>query len=494
MSLFATKPIAALEADSGADGAHALRRSLGPLNLTTLGIGAIVGAGIFVFTGIAASQNAGPGVVFSMVLAALCSAFAGLCYSEMAAAVPIAGSAYTYAYATLGEFVAWIIGWDLILEYAAGAATIGVGWSSTFVSLMQLFNINPPASLIAPPFANCSALQVGQMVAGCTTAGWHLTGAFINLPAVIIVLLITTILVIGIRESAGFNTAMVLVKVSVLVIFVAFGWHLVNPANWHPFVPPNRGGFGNFGWSGVLRGAGVIFFAFIGFDAVSTAAQEAKKPQRDMPIGILGSLAICTVLYILVGLVLTGLIPYGQLNVPSPVIMVANSIPEFGWFRFVLTIGATLGLGSTMLVMMLAQSRIFYSMSRDGLLGKWAGKVHPKYRTPYLSTIYTGLAVALITGLFPIQSIGNLVNIGTLLAFVIVCAGVWLLRKTQPDLERPFRTPWVPVVPILGILSCLGLMLTLPFETWVRLVVWLVIGLGIYFGYGRHHSVLQAKR
>jgi APA family basic amino acid/polyamine antiporter len=267
----------------------------------------------------------------------------------------------------------------------------------------------------------------------------------------------------------------------------------VNPANWHPFVPPNQGAFGVFGWSGVLRGAGVIFFAFIGFDAVSTAAQEAKKPQRDMPIGILGSLAICTILYILVGLVLTGLIPYNQLNVPSPVIMVANSIPEFGWFRYVLTVGAALGLGSTMLVMMLAQSRIFYSMSRDGLLGPWAGKVHAKYRTPYLSTIYTGIAVALITGLFPIQSIGNLVNIGTLLAFVIVCGGVWVLRKTRPELDRPFKTPWVPVVPILGILSSLGLMLTLPFDTWVRLVVWLILGLGIYFGYGRHHSVLQRK-
>jgi APA family basic amino acid/polyamine antiporter len=287
---------------------------------------------------------------------------------------------------------------------------------------------------------------------------------------------------------------MVLVKVAVLVIFVAFGWHLVNPANWHPFVPPNRGSFGDFGWSGVLRGAGVIFFAFIGFDAVSTAAQEAKQPQRDMPIGILGSLAICTVLYILVGLVLTGLIPYDQLNVPSPVIMVANSIPEFGWFRFVLTIGATLGLGSTMLVMMLAQSRIFYSMSRDGLLGKWAGKVHPKFRTPYLSTIYTGIAVAVAAGLFPIQLIGNLVNIGTLLAFVIVCAGVWILRRRRPDLDRPFRTPFVPLVPILGIVSCLGLMLTLPLGTWIRLIVWLLIGLAIYFGYGRSHSILRTSK
>jgi APA family basic amino acid/polyamine antiporter len=494
MSLFATKPIAALAADSDADGGHGLRRSLGPLNLTTLGIGAIVGAGIFVFTGIAASQNAGPAVALSMVLAAFCSAFAGLCYSEMAAAVPIAGSAYTYAYATLGEFIAWIIGWDLILEYAAGAATIAVGWSATFVSLLQLFGITLPAALTAPTFISCTEAQVGVMGSGCTAPGWHLTGALINLPAVLVALAIMGILVIGIRESAGFNTAMVLVKVAVLVIFVAFGWHLVNPANWHPFVPPNRGSFGDFGWSGVLRGAGVIFFAFIGFDAVSTAAQEAKQPQRDMPIGILGSLAICTVLYILVGLVLTGLIPYDQLNVPSPVIMVANSIPEFGWFRFVLTIGATLGLGSTMLVMMLAQSRIFYSMSRDGLLGKWAGKVHPKFRTPYLSTIYTGIAVAVAAGLFPIQLIGNLVNIGTLLAFVIVCAGVWILRRRRPDLDRPFRTPFVPLVPILGIVSCLGLMLTLPLGTWIRLIVWLLIGLAIYFGYGRSHSILRTSK
>jgi len=488
MTLFATKSIAVLRAEAEVESERSLKRTLGPLHLTALGVGAIIGAGIFVLTGVAAALYAGPAVPLSMVLAGIACGFAGLCYAEMASAVPVAGSAYTYSYATLGELVAWIIGWDLILEYAMAAATVGVGWSATFVSFVNLFGIEIPPRLTSPPFVFCTATQVQQAVAGCGVAGWHATGAIVNLPAVCIILAITTILVIGIRESAGFNSFIVIVKIGVLIVFVVAGLWYVQRATWRPFIPPNTGTFGEFGWSGVLRGAGLIFFAYIGFDAVSTAAQEAKHPQRDMPVGILGSLAICTLLYCLVALVLTGLVSYKELNVPSPVIMVVSRVVQLAWFRPVITLGAVLGLGSTILVMLLGQSRVFYSMSRDGLLGAWAGKVHPRFRTPYLSSIYTGIAVAVFTGLFPIQILGQLVNIGTLLAFVLVCGGVWVLRRKRPELERPFRTPLVPLVPILGIVSCLGLMLTLPFDTWIRLLVWLLIGFTIYFGYGRKHS------
>jgi len=472
---------------------RSLRRTLGPLHLTALGVGAIIGAGIFVLTGVAAALYAGPAVPVSMVVAGVACGFAGLCYAEMASAVPVAGSAYTYAYATLGEIVAWIIGWDLILEYAMGAATVGVGWSATFVSFLRLVGIDVPGSLASAPLAFCTATQAARGVGGCATAGWHATGALLNLPAVFIILAITAILVIGIRESARFNSLIVIVKTAVLLVFVVAGYRYVQAANWQPFIPPNTGVFGEFGWSGVLRGSGLIFFAYIGFDAVSTAAQEARNPQKDMPVGILASLGICTLLYCLVSLVLTGLISYKELNVPSPVIMVVERVPQLAWFRPVITLGAVLGLGSTILVMLLGQSRVFYAMSRDGLLGGWAGRVHPRFRTPYLSTIYTGIAVAAFTGLFPIQILGQLVNIGTLLAFVLVCGGVWMLRHTRPDLERPFKTPWVPVVPILGILTCLGLMATLPLDTWIRLLVWLVIGFAIYFAYGRKHSFLTAK-
>ena len=472
---------------------RSLRRTLGPLHLTALGVGAIIGAGIFVLTGVAAALYAGPAVPVSMVVAGVACGFAGLCYAEMASAVPVAGSAYTYAYATLGEIVAWIIGWDLILEYAMGAATVGVGWSATFVSFLRLVGIDVPGSLASAPLAFCTATQAARGVGGCATAGWHATGALLNLPAVFIILAITAILVIGIRESARFNSLIVIVKTAVLLVFVVAGYRYVQAANWQPFIPPNTGVFGEFGWSGVLRGSGLIFFAYIGFDAVSTAAQEARNPQKDMPVGILASLGICTLLYCLVSLVLTGLISYKELNVPSPVIMVVERVPQLAWFRPVITLGAVLGLGSTILVMLLGQSRVFYAMSRDGLLGGWAGRVHPRFRTPYLSTIYTGIAVAAFTGLFPIQILGQLVNIGTLLAFVLVCGGVWMLRHTRPDLERPFKTPWVPVVPILGILTCLGLMAMLPLDTWIRLLVWLVIGFAIYFAYGRKHSFLTAK-
>ncbi len=493
MGLWATKSITALRAEAEAGGERALRRSLGALNLTMLGIGAIIGAGIFVLTGLAAALHAGPAVPLSFVVAAVACGLAGLCYAEMASAVPVAGSAYTYAYATMGEFVAWIIGWDLVLEYAMGAATVGVGWSGYFVSLLDVFGLHLPATLTAAPLRLCSEADVTNAVVHCAHAGWNATGALMNLPAVLIVLLATTILVIGIEESARVNNLIVILKIAVVLLFIAFGFQYINPGNWHPFVPPNTGTFGEFGWSGVFRGAGLIFFAYIGFDAVSTAAQEAKNPQKDMPIGILGSLAICTVLYILVSLILTGLVKYTELNVAHPVAYAVEKIPQLIWLRPFITLGAVLGLGSVVLVMLLGQSRVFYSMSRDGLMGPWAGKVHPKFRTPYLSTIYVGLIVAVITGTFPIQILGELVNIGTLLAFVLVCAGVWILRNKRPDLERPFRTPLVPLVPILGILACLGLMATLPGDTWLRLLVWLVIGFAVYFSYGRKHSLLQKE-
>jgi len=492
-NLTATKPLDALIKEAQETGEHSLKRALGPLNLVTLGIGAIIGAGIFVLTGQAAALHAGPAVPLSMVLVGIACAFAGLCYAEMASAVPVAGSAYTYSYATMGELVAWIIGWDLVLEYAAGAATVGVGWSGHFVSLLNLFNIHLPPHLTAAPTQWCTATEVQNAVAGCGHAGLNLTGAIVNLPAVFIVSLMSLILIIGIKESATVNNFIVILKVTIILLIVGIGlWH-INPANWRPFIPANTGEWGTYGWSGVLRGAGLVFFAYIGFDAVSTAAQEAKNPQRDLPIGILGSLAVCTVLYVVVSGVLVGMVPYAQLNLPAPMAYAMKQIHAPSWVRISVDVGAVLGLGSVILVMLLGQSRVFYSMSRDGLLGKWASQVHPKFRTPYLSTIFTWVAVGLATGILPLQLLGQLVNIGTLLAFVLVCMGVLVLRKTRPDLHRPFKTPFVPFVPVMGILCCLGLMATLPGDTWIRLIVWLIIGLAIYFGYGYKHSQVQRE-
>ena len=493
MSLWATKSIATLRAEADAAGEHQLKRALGPLNLITLGIGAIIGAGIFVLTGQAAALYAGNGVWISMAIVGVACAFAGLCYAEMASAVPVAGSAYTYSYATMGEIVAWIIGWDLVLEYAAGAATVGVGWSGHFVSLLSNFGLVIPTHLAASPTQWCTALQVQQAVAGCLHKGINFTGAWINLPAVFIVIVMSTVLVIGIKESATVNNFIVILKVTIILLVVAVGLGHITPANYHPLIAPNAGEWGTYGWSGVLRGAGLVFFAYIGFDAVSTAAQEAKNPQKDMPIGILGSLFVCTLLYIIVSAILVGMVPFKELNVAAPVAYAMQKVGAPEWVRIAIDIGAVLGLGSVILVMLLGQSRVFYSMSRDGLLGTWASAVHPKYRTPYLSTIFTGVAVTLATGLLPLQLLGQLVNIGTLLAFVLVCAGVWILRKKRPDLDRPFRTPWVPFVPIAGVVCCLGLMATLPADTWIRLIVWLLIGFSIYFGYSRKHSRLQRE-
>ncbi len=493
MSLWSTKSITALRAEADAVNEHSLKRTLGPLNLTALGIGAIIGAGIFVLTGQAAAQFAGPAVPISMIIVGIACTFAGLCYAEMASAVPVAGSAYTYSYATMGELVAWIIGWDLVLEYAAGAATVGVGWSGHLVDLFKNFGIVLPANLTNAPTAWCVAADVAAKMAGCAHTGLNLTGATLNVPAVFIVVVMSTILVIGIKESASVNNLIVMLKLAIVGLIIVVGLAHITPSNWHPFIPPNTGTWGTYGWSGVLRGAGLVFFAYIGFDAVSTAAQESKNPQRDLPIGILGSLAICTILYVVVSGVLVGMVPYAQLNVNAPVAYAMEAVHAPAFVRVLIDLGAVLGLASVILVMLLGQSRVFYSMSRDGLLGKWGARVHPKYRTPYLSTVFTGVAVGLATGILPLQLLGQLVNIGTLLAFVLVCAGVLILRKTRPDLERPFRTPWVPFVPIAGIVCCVGLMATLPGDTWIRLIVWLIIGFVIYFGYSRRHSLLQRE-
>jgi len=489
MSIFATKSIEQLKAESEGTGEHSLRRVLGPTNLVTLGIGAIIGTGIFVLTGQAAAQYAGPAIVLSMVVAGFASALAGLCYSEFASTVPIAGSAYTYGYATLGEFIAWIIGWDLILEYALGGATVAVGWSGHLTSFLHDFlGITIPASLASAP---CSIVPA----AGCNP------DAYLNLPAVLIAIAVTVLIVIGIKESANVNSVIVVIKVAVVLIVILGGAAYVNSANWQPIIPPNTGHFGEYGWSGVLRGAGVIFFAYIGFDAVSVAAQEAKNPQRDMPIGILGSLVVCTILYILVSGVMVGLVPYREmLGSPAPMVVAIRAAEAASGGSTLLRImtmlvelGAIAGLSSVMVVLMMAQPRIFYSMSRDGLLPPFARKIHPRFRTPHITSIITGVIVALAAGFTPIGALGELVSIGTLLAFVIVSIGVIFLRYRRPDLHRPFKTPFVPFIPILSALVSFALMLGLPFDTWLRLVIWMAIGLVLYFAYGYKHSELRKR-
>jgi APA family basic amino acid/polyamine antiporter len=472
MNLFTKKSLAQLDAESER---NPLRRSLGRVQLIALGVGSIIGTGIFVMTGTAASQNAGPALVLSMILTTIGCAFSGLCYAEFAAMVPISGSAYTYAYATIGEFVAWIIGWDLILEYALSVSTVAVGWSGYFVSLAHDAGVRIPVALTVP-FGKVVTDQSGAAVTG-----------IINLPAICIVVIVSALLISGIRQSANANTVMVFIKSMVLVVFVIAGAAYVKRSNLTPFIPPNTGDFGHFGWSGVLRGAGVMFFAYIGFDAVTTAAQESKDPQRDMPVGILGSLAICTVLYIGVAIVLTGIVHYSKLNVADP-LAVGIDATGLTWLSPVIKVSAIFGLFSTMLVQLLGQTRIFFTMARDGLLPSVFGRVHPRFRTPYVSTLLTGTVCATVAGFTPIEVLGQLVSIGTLLAFVLVCIGVVILRKSAPQNRRPFRTPWVPWVPAAGAIICLAQMLGLPGETWLRLVIWLVAGLAIYFLYGHRRA------
>jgi basic amino acid/polyamine antiporter, APA family len=483
MSLFATKSIEPVEA------AQPLKRVLGAVDLTLLGIGAIIGTGIFVLTGQAAAAHSGPAVVLSMIVAGIASGLAAICYAEFASSVPVAGSAYTYGYATLGELIAWVIGWDLVLEYALGAATVAVGWSGYIVSLLADFGIQFPPLFSAAP-GTAVLLADGTSVT-----------ALFNLPAILISALATWILVIGIQESARVNAVIVVIKVAVVLLIIGLGGMFINADNWRPFIPENTGTFGEFGWSGILRGAGVIFFAYIGFDAVSAAAQESRNPQRDMPRGIIGSLLICTVLYVLVSGVMVGLVPYQQLGVPAPMAVAVDAAraqaggsawqPILDWMPLVVKLGAIMGLSSTIIVQMMAQPRIFYAMSQDGLLPEWASRIHPRYRTPHLTTVLTGAIVMLASGFTSIGVLGELVSIGTLFAFVIVSIGVIVLRRTRPDLERPFRTPFVPALPIASALVSFALMLALPWSTWERLIIWMVLGLVIYVIYGRRHSKLR---
>jgi APA family basic amino acid/polyamine antiporter len=481
LSLFATKPLERILSEPD-ESEHCLKRSLGAFALVALGIGAIIGAGIFTLTGKAAADHAGPGIVLSFVVAAIGCGFAGLCYSEFSTMIPIAGSAYTYAYATMGELLAWVIGWDLVLEYAIGAATVSVGWSGHVLDLLRRFGIDIPLRFAASPF------QVVHLADGSTAHG------IANLPALFSIVLISLILVRGIKESARVNTIIVILKVSVVVFFIAIGWAYINPTNHHPFIPPNLGEWGKFGWSGILRGSGVIFFAYIGFDAVSTAAQETKNPKRNMPIGIIGSLIVCTILFILYSFVLTGIVSYHTFQDPryyAAPITAALAVMPYPNLGIAMDIAIIAGLTSVMLVMLLGQSRVFYSMSRDGLLPRVFSDVHPKFRTPWRSNLLMMLFVGVFSALIPIGILGEMTSIGTLFAFVIVCSGIIVMRRTRPDIPRAFKTPLVPLVPILGILSNALMIFSLGVDNWLRLFIWLVVGLAIYFGYSRHHSKLS---
>lgn len=481
MSLFRTKSIKSLQTEAAAD--HGYKRTLGPISLVSLGIGSVVGAGIFVQTGQAAALYGGPAIAISFIVSGIACLLAGLCYAELASMIPVSGSAYTYTYGSLGEILAWVVGWCLILEYLFSGAAVAVSWSGATRDILAEFNLALPKYLASAPLDVVN----GQLVR---------TGALINFPAVFISLLLTYILYIGIKESANFNNLMVLIKVGVLLALIGYGIHYfighpeIVMANWTPFIPPNTGDFGNFGWSGVFRGAGAIFFAYVGFDCVSAAAQETKNPQRDLPIGLLGTLAAVSFLFISVSLVLTGLVHYTKLNVDAPYIFALQQVQAPAYFRYLIEAATLAGLTSVILVSLLGQPRIFFAMAKDGLLPAAFAKIHPKHGTPHVTTWITGIACAVISGLFPLNLLGELISIGTLLAFSLVCAGVLVLRRTQPGLPRPFRTPWVPLVPILGILICVLQMFSLPNITWLNLTIWLALGFAVYFGYSRKHSKL----
>ena len=472
MGIFRTKPI-------GEEQPSGLKRALGPGALIGLGIGAIIGTGIFVLTGVAAAEHAGPGLMLAFVFAGIACAFAALCYAEFAAMIPVSGSAYSYTYATLGEGVAWFVGWLLVLEYLFAASTVSVGWSGYMVSLMNQIGWHIPAELSSAPFA--PGVGAGDIVR---------TGAIINLPAVFVVAAITALCYTGIRQSTLFNSVVVLIKVTVIVLFIGFGASYIDTANWHPLIPPSQGP-GRYGWDGVWSAAAIIFFAYIGFDAVSTAAQEAKNPQRDMPIGILGSLVICTVLYIAVSAVLTGMVHYSELDLPAPVAYALDKYPALGWLGFLVKLGAVAGMTSVILVMILGQSRIFFTMAKDGLLMPAFASVHPRFQTPGFSTLVTGIIAGIMGGLLPVTILGELVSFGTLTAFVVVCIGVLVLRSTQPQLKRPFRVPAAPVVCVLGALSCGFLVTQLSKNAWFMALVWTSLGLVVYGLYGYRHSKLK---
>jgi APA family basic amino acid/polyamine antiporter len=491
--LFERKPLHVLHKEM--EGDNRLRRFLGPWSLTSLGVGCIIGAGIFVITGYAAHFKAGPALVVSFVMSGLACIFSALCYAEFASMAPVAGSAYTYAYATLGELFAWIIGWDLVLEYTVASASVAHGWSKYFQNFIGMFQVKVPHILSTAPFDFDPAHN-----------GFQSTGSWFDLPALVIVTILTVLLILGIKESSRFNNLMVAIKLGVVLLVIGVGAFYINPANWHPFAPFGWTGFSLFGKTicgqtgldgapvGMMAGAAMIFFAYIGFDAVSTHAEEAKNPRRDVPIGIIASLVICTILYIAVTVVLTGMVPYDQIDVDAPV---ADAFKRVGlpWGQFVVSLGAIVGITSVMMVLMLSQPRVLMAMARDGLLPpKFFGAVHPKFRTPWKSTILTGVLVGVMASFIPLGVLAELVNIGTLLAFVIVCAAVLIMRYRQPEAARPFRCPWSPVVPLLGVGFCVILMLSLPPANWLRLAIWMLIGLLIYFLYGRRHSVMARRR
>lgn len=481
--MFHRKSIEQLLFEAGQSGEGNLKRTLGSVNLVALGIGAIIGAGLFSLTGIAAAENAGPAVTISFALAAFACAFAGLCYAEFASMIPVAGSAYTYSYATMGEFMAWIIGWDLVLEYALGAATVSVSWSRYLLEILHKYNIDLPHQLIVSPW---ETMQLGD--------GTVINGGLINLPAIFIVVVLSLLLIRGTQESATMNNFLVVLKVSVVIIFITLGWSHINEANYTPYIPENTGVKGQFGWSGIATGAAVVFFAFIGFDAVSTAAQEAKNPQKGMPWGILGSLVVCTILYVLFAHVMTGLVNYKEFANDAKPAATAFAVTGYSFLQDALIIAILAGYTSVILVMLMGQSRVFYTMAKDGLLPKFFSSIHPKFSTPWKTNLFFLVFVSLFAGFVPVSDLGHMVSIGTLFAFVLVCIGVMILRKTLPNAIRPFRTPFVPLVPIIGIVVCLYLMYSLPSESWIRLMVWMVLGVVIYFSYGKRHSKIREIR